>query len=59
MSRRLTVECEKGHREEIIIGAHEPIKRCPECKRQREIVWDQPGSQGAPGFRVKGLTKKF
>lgn len=74
MPRRITVECEDGHREEIIIGVEDKIKRCPRelhgfgedlyntvgiCKKKREIVWDEPGPQGAPAFRVQGMSKKF
>lgn len=75
MPRRITVECPDGHREEIIIGATDKVPRCSEfvfnnsgpemydasgrCKKKREIVWDQKGTQGAPAFRVAGMSKNF
>lgn len=75
MPRRITVECADGHREEIVIGIEDKIPRCSElvynnsgpemhdasgrCRKRREIVWDQKGPQGAPAFRVQGMSKKF
>jgi hypothetical protein len=29
------------------------------CRKKREIVWDQSGPQGAPSFRIAGMSKKF
>ena len=58
--RRLTLECPKcARREEVILKATSRIPRCKTCRKKRDIVWDEPGPMGAPGFRVKGLTKRF
>ncbi len=68
--RRLTVECEGcGKQEEIVIGITEPISLCQrevlrekltgiakqKCLSNRLIIW----TGKSPGFRVKGLTKRF
>ena len=54
MARRIDVECEDGHQEELVLGSDEAITKC-ECGKDREIVW----TNGSAGFRVKGLTKRF
>ena len=63
MPRRLSVECEDGHRGEIILGIKDKLPDCPgdggTCGKPLEVVWDQKGPQGAPGFRVQGATKNF
>ena len=68
--RRLTVECEScGKQTEIVIGINEAIKSCQrevlrekltgiakqKCMGSQVIVW----AGKSPGFRVKGLTKRF
>lgn len=60
MPRRLTGECQKcGHTEEYVIEIRQRMK-CSECgSRKVEVVWDEAGPGGAPGFRIKGMTKRF
>ena len=60
--RRIEVECESGHQEELVIGAKDKIPKCPratsketKCGKRREILW----RGGSAGFRVQGLTKRF
>lgn len=68
--RRIDVVCQTcGTKEEITIGSFEEIPACSVldgpgrvldgdnyiCGGEREIYWDDKG----PGFRIKGLTKRF
>lgn len=60
MPRRITAECLKcGRVKEYVVGIAEKL-RCQNCKSTKvEIIWDEPGPTGAPGFRIQGMTKRF
>lgn len=70
MPRRLSLICNKCETiSEVVVGIEDPIPRCNamlrsfgeehKCRGKREIYWDEEGPTGAPGFRIKGMSKKF